>query len=224
MSWTAPSGTVVSYQIERESPIGGGWNIIVADTGSTDTTYDDSSLALTTEYNYRINSINLGGMSLPSNEADITTLSPPSEPYDIVFDLQKISENIRVQVSWTAPSNLFGGTLANYMVERNIDGNGWNFLTNTGTSPSFVDTDNIERGVNYEYKVSATTQIGTGLPSVSNSLEFVDGTFNLPLTAIEGNTLESLSSFTKTFGDPTSYATNILIVNCIIYICISIRS
>jgi hypothetical protein len=212
LSWTAPpSGTVTGYQIERESPIGGGFNVIVVDTGSTTTTYDDATLTLTTEYNYRVSAINLGGVSLASNEASVTTLSPPTEPLDIVFDLQKVSDNLRVQVSWTAPVDLFGGVLSNYMVERNVDGAGWNFLTNSGTTPSIVDTD-IQRGVNYEYRVSATTQIATGLPSVSNSLEFVDGTFDLPLTAIEGNTLESLSSFTKTSGDPISYATNILIV------------
>jgi len=165
---------------------------------------------LSTDYNYRISSINLGGISVPSASVLITTLSQPDPPTDITFDLQDISSNLRVQLSWVEPVNLQSGTLSGYMMERN-DGTGWAFLANTGTSPAMIDTD-VQRGVNYDYRVSATTQIATGSPSVSNSFEFVDGTFDLPLTAVQGNTLESQSSFTKTFGDPVSYATNILIV------------
>ena len=208
LNWNAPSGTTTGYQIDRDD--GNGWVNIVSDTQSLATIYDDGQLQLSSSYSYRIASINLGGIGMFGNVASLTTLSPPDPPTNIEFDLQDIS-GLRVQISWTEPVNLSGGTLSGYLVEKNTDGAGWSILTNSGTTPSIVDLD-IQRGVNYEYRTSATTQIGTGLPSVSNSFEFVDGTFNLPLTAVQGNTLESISSFTKTFGDPDTYATKIVIV------------
>ena len=210
LSWTAPSGTVVGYEIQRETPAGNGWSVHIADTGSTSTVHTDGSLTLSTYYNYRISAINLGGMSTTSNESSIITYTPPDPPTGTEFDLQEVSSNLRVQVSWIEPVDLQSGTLTGYMVERN-DGTGWSIIGNTGTTPSLVDVD-IQRGTTYEYRISAITNIATGQPSATNSLEFVEGVFSLPLTAVQGNTLESQSSFAKTSGDPVTYATNILIV------------
>jgi hypothetical protein len=77
LAWTAPTleggSSVTGYKIERESPEGGGFAVIVADTGSTTTTYNNGGLAAATEYNYRVSAISALGTGLPSNEAKDTT-------------------------------------------------------------------------------------------------------------------------------------------------------
>lgn len=78
LSWTASPSVVNGYKIERESPIGNGFGTIVANTTNSTTYYDNTGLAPSTVYNYRVSALNATGTSTPSNQANAMTNSSGS--------------------------------------------------------------------------------------------------------------------------------------------------
>ena len=83
LSWTAPEDTngsdVVGYRIEVSTDAGTSWTDLIADTGSTITTYAHTGLESGATRHYRTSAINSVGTGAPSNVASATTddLTPP---------------------------------------------------------------------------------------------------------------------------------------------------
>ncbi len=70
----SPGSTpICGYKIERESPVSGGFSVLVANTGYPSTYHQDKTVASGTQYNYRISAINANGTGDASNEANTTT-------------------------------------------------------------------------------------------------------------------------------------------------------
>ncbi|MDA2930249.1 fibronectin type III domain-containing protein [Acidobacteria bacterium AH-259-O06] len=77
LSWLEPGGfggsPITGYQIERR-PCAGTWAVLVANTGTTATTYSDTAVVGGTCYGYRVSAINGMGTGSASTEATVTPL------------------------------------------------------------------------------------------------------------------------------------------------------
>lgn len=78
LQWMGPldsgSSAPCGYQIERESPVGGGFNTLITTTTPA-LYYNDTTVSASTQYNYRVSVSNTAGIGDASNEAAITTSS-----------------------------------------------------------------------------------------------------------------------------------------------------
>ena len=78
LSWTAPSddggASITGYRIEVSTD-GSNWTELVADTGSTGTSYSHTGLTAGITRHYRVSAINSAGTGDPSNVANATTQS-----------------------------------------------------------------------------------------------------------------------------------------------------
>jgi LPXTG-motif cell wall-anchored protein len=88
LTWTPPTfdggAPLTGYRVER-SIDAGPFEELVADTGSTATTYIDSQIAPGSTYTYRVYALNTVGQSIASNEATVETpeaapTTPPTTP------------------------------------------------------------------------------------------------------------------------------------------------
>jgi titin len=166
LSWTAPafagSTPISGYRIERESPIGGGFAILVADTGTTATTYADAGLMASTEYNYRVSAINVSGVGVASNTAASGAL--PLPPTSLVATASSATQ---IDLVWVTPVDPGTSAITGYQIERESPiGGGFSIIVaDTGTTATTYPDTGLVTATQYNYRVAAINTSGVGLVS-----------------------------------------------------------
>lgn len=167
LSWSAPSSdggqTITGYKVEKSTD-GSAWSTIVADTGTTATTYSATGLTLNTEYWLRVAAINSIGTGATSNEPNLTTanITPCGAPGTL--SLAAGSDPVTgIDLSWSAPSSLGNGTVSGYKIQISTNGSSWSdeVADTSSTATTYSDTG-LSSGVQKWYRVAAINQAGVG--------------------------------------------------------------
>ena len=176
LSWTAPSedggAAITGYMIESSAD-GMEWpeTPLMADTGSTDTTYSHMGLDPGTTMHYRVSAINSAGTGMASNVAMATTdaLMAPGAPTGL---MAVANGPMAINLSWTAPTENGGADITGYMIEYSADGSDGSWMDLMADTAS-MDTTYSDMGLDPEtmrhYRVSAINSAGTGMPSMADS-------------------------------------------------------
>jgi predicted secreted protein with PEFG-CTERM motif len=154
LSWTTPSSDggspITGYKIEAK--IGSGaYTVIVANTGTTSTSYVNTGLITGTTYTYRVSAINSIGTSGPSNEASATpaqTLTPTGVTAVAVSPTE-------IDLSWIAPSQTYGQPIGGYRIDQKFSSGTFDSIVeNTGQTTSY-QIKNLVTGKTYTFVVIA---------------------------------------------------------------------
>jgi hypothetical protein len=159
LSWTAPvnatNSGVNGYKIEQDVGCVGTFAVLVANTTTIATSYQNTGLLGDFCYAYRVSALNSAGASTASNSASATTLSAPNAPTGL--SVTPVSSS-SLKLTWSAPSDNGGSKIIGYQVQRNgtilvaSTGNNQTTYLNTGLLPLHQQT----------YRVAALNSIGLG--------------------------------------------------------------
>ncbi|OXM86954.1 pectinesterase family protein [Paenibacillus rigui] len=120
---------------------------IAASPSATSTGYTDSGLTSGTNYDYVVQSKNVGGISANSTPLHIMPVSPLASP----TGLSAVAGNAKVDLTW---SSVTGSTY--YTVKRStLSGRSYSIIASNVTAPAFTDAT-VENGSTYFYVVTAS--------------------------------------------------------------------
>ena len=165
LAWSPPTfdggSPVIGYRIDVSTSSGGGWLILMANTGSTATEYSHENLDPATMRYYRVFAINAEGTGPPSNVADATTdATLPDAPTNLGA---MVTSTTRIDLSWNPPAYDGGSPVTSYEIEGSDDGeSGWISLA-TSLATSYADM--VAPGTTRYYRVRAVNTVGAGPPS-----------------------------------------------------------
>ena len=165
LAWSPPTfdggSPVIGYRIDVSTSSGGGWLILMANTGSTATEYSHENLDPATTRYYRVFAINAEGTGPPSNVADATTdATLPDAPTNLGA---MVTSTTRIDLSWNPPAYDGGSPVTSYEIEGSDDGeSGWISLA-TSLATSYADM--VAPGTTRYYRVRAVNTVGAGPPS-----------------------------------------------------------
>lgn len=92
--------------------------------------------------------------------------SPVAQPPGAPTGLNaRVSDRVRITLSWTAPSDDGGATITGYRIEISTDGSSWSSLVGDTGSSQTGYSHLVSRGITVRYRVSAINSAGVGEPS-----------------------------------------------------------
>ncbi len=149
LTWSAGSGQVDEYRVQRKTGADGSYAQVGTVPGGT-LQFDDSGLAGSTTYVYRVAACNVSGCSAFSTEASVTT--PAAAPGAPASPSATPVSPTQIDLSWSAAS----GTVESYVIGRASSAGGTyaTLATHNASVRSHQDTG-LEPATTYFYRIEA---------------------------------------------------------------------
>jgi len=176
LSWSAPSNTggsaVTGYKIEAKkgnTP----YDVLVANTQSTATSFSHTGLTTGSTYYYRVSAINSVGTG-PSSEASAT----PKETVSPALTATAVSPT-SITLSWIPPSQTYKQAITGYKIQEKIAADTFKVIVdNTGSTATSYTITGLTTGNTYTYVVSAYFTLGSS--PISNDASAKPETTSVP--------------------------------------------
>jgi len=164
LGWTDNSNNETSFKIERSTD---GVNFSQIDTvGANVIMYNDTTVAESTTYWYRVRASNADGDSAYTNTASATTPACPVNPPAAPTNLKATGKGAaKITLTWTDNSNNEDG----FRIYRGTDGVNFNLLDTVSPNITSYDDFTAQSGVTYYYKVCAYNGDGESCSNVASA-------------------------------------------------------
>ena len=188
ISWEAPGDdSITGYQVLRRSRDGDMYEDgrgaaefvpIIDDTGSSATTYTDTSVAPRTRYVYRVKAINPAGTSGQSSYVNVETPDAPTPPLAPTGLTAPTVAHDSVTLSWDDPGD---DSITAYQVLRRVGDSGSFMIIeeNSGSADTAYTDTTVSADTGYEYRVMAVSDGGKSPESDNLSVLTLSGETSL---------------------------------------------
>jgi hypothetical protein len=161
LAWTDNSSNEQGFKIERSTD---NLNFSqIATVGAGVATYQNTGLAASTTYYYRVRAYNATGNSGYSNVANATTQTPPATPAAPSGLTAKAASNSQINLAWTDNANNETG----FKIERSTNGSSFTQITTVGVNVKTYSDTGLAFNTRYYYRVRAYN--GSGDSAYSNT-------------------------------------------------------
>lgn len=169
LTWTAPASNggsaitdyLIEYKLSSEPTT---WTTF-ADGTSTTATAVVTGLTNALSYDFRVSATNSVGTGVPSSTATATpALSAPTAPQSLVAESNESGQST---LTWSAPLSNGGASITDYVVEYklNSEPTTWTTFADGVSSSTGAIVTGLVNGSLYNFRVSATNSVGTGVVS-----------------------------------------------------------
>jgi hypothetical protein len=159
LAWADNSGNEDGFRIERCTGAGCTNFAQIALVGAGQTSFQNSGLAASTTYVYRVRAFNSGGDSGYSNEASATTQAAPQPPVAPTNLTATVISSTQINLSWTDNANDESG----FQIERCTNSGCTNFaqIGQTLANVTTFNNTGLARRTTYRYRVRAFNAAGS---------------------------------------------------------------
>ena len=164
LTWDDPgddsiTGYVILRRLRHDDPQGH-FDELVADTGSTATTYTDDTVEADTDYTYRIKAINEHGVSERSRWFHVKTqeVPVPGQP----TGLSATATHDSITLTWDDPDDdsITGYVILRRNRETDAKGHFDELVADTGTAATTYTDDTVAAETSYTYRIKAINEYG----------------------------------------------------------------
>ena len=162
LSWVDNATNETSYIVERRSPAGTGSYSQITSLAAGSTTFNNTGLTESTQYEYRVAAVNAAGNSAYSNASSKFTI--PATPTGLTATA---TSSTQINLAWTDVST---GNTGQRIERRSPAGSGsYSTLTTVSATATTYSDTGLTASTQYEYRIIATNADYDSSPSTSAS-------------------------------------------------------
>jgi titin len=200
LSWGAPSNNggspITGYKIEAKKGTGA-FEVLVANSQSTATSFSHTGLTTGTPYYYRVSAINSVG-----NGAQSEVSATPKETTTPTVTATAISPTA-ITLTWVAPSQTYKQSITGYKIEEKISQDSYKVIQDNAGSVNTYTITGLTTGKSYTYVVSAYFTLGASPRSADATATPLSTSNAVPPTQATTATVNPPTNLVATPVSPT---------------------